>query len=417
MKERAARAIADCRRIALMTEEPGRTTRRFLTEPTHTVHALLRERMEALAMKVMVDAVGNMRGLWRPKGAGARRLIVGSHVDTVPNAGAFDGVLGVMLAIEWVGIARELRLPLAIEVIAFSEEEGMRYGVPFLGSRAVTGIFDTTMLAYEDAGGVRMDDAIRAFGLDPAKIADAALDEQVLGFVEIHIEQGPVLETEGLPLAVVEGISGQTRLGLRFTGQANHAGTTPMNLRRDALAAAAEWITTVETQVREAAVEQSPLLKESGLVATVGKIEIEPNAGNVIPGVVSVSLDLRCMSNRSRSHWTTELISDARAIARKRNIELEWVKKMDQRRVDMDQYLSLRLKLAVEAAGFPLRTIPSGAGHDAMVMAARVPTAMLFLRSPGGISHHPSESVLESDVEASLNVGREFLLRLAKEVV
>jgi allantoate deiminase len=426
MNERAARAIADCRRIALMTEEPGRTTRRFLTEPTHAVHALLRERMEAIGMKVAVDAVGNLRGLWRPKGAGPNRLILGSHIDTVPDAGAFDGVLGVMLAIEWVDIARELRLPLTIEVIAFSEEEGVRYGVPFLGSRAVTGTFDERMLAYEDADGVRMDEAIRAFGLDPAKIADAALDEQVLGFVEIHIEQGPVLEAEGVPLAVVEGIAGQTRLGLRFTGQANHAGTTPMNLRRDALAAAAEWITTVETLIREAAAERDPVLKspssavmrpgEPGLVATVGKIEIEPNAGNVIPGVVSVSLDLRCMSNRSRSHWTTELIGDARAIARKRNIEFEWVKKLDQRRVDMDQHLSLRLKVAVEAAGFPLETMPSGAGHDAMVMAARVPAAMLFLRSPGGISHHPSESVLEADVEASLNVGREFLLRLAKEI-
>ena len=406
MRDRALRAIAECQHIATMSEEPGRITRRFLTPPMHAVHAHLRARMEALGMTVTVDSAGNLRGLWQPANSGSRRLILGSHIDTVPNAGAFDGVLGVTLALEWVGLAQDLGLPLAIEVIAFSEEEGVRYGVPFLGSRAVAGIFDQKMLAYEDADGIRMDDAVRAFGLDPSKIGEAALDENALGFIEIHIEQGPVLEAEGLQLAVVEGITGQTRLGLRFTGQANHAGTTPMHLRRDALAAAAEWISTVEATAR----------KEEGLVATVGKIALEPNAGNVIPGVVSLSLDIRHMSNRKRSWWATELIRDARPIAHRRGIEFEWVKKMDERRVDMDKYLSLRLKVAVESAGFPLKTMPSGAGHDAMVMAARVPTAMLFLRSPGGISHHPDEAVLQEDVEASILVGREFLLRLAGDV-
>jgi allantoate deiminase len=411
MKERAARAIADCRRIALMTEEPGRTTRRFLTEPTHAVHALLRERMEALGLKVEVDAVGNLRGRWRPKGAGAKRLMVGSHIDTVPDAGAFDGVLGVMLAIEWVGIARELRLPLAIEVIAFSEEEGMRYGMPFLGSRAVTGTFETAMLKWRDADGVTMEAAMRAFGLDPAKIEDAAIGDEVIGFVEVHIEQGPVLEAEGIPVAVVEGITGQTRLNLSFTGQANHAGTTPMDLRRDALAAAAEWIAKVEKQIRKAASTTDP-----GLVATVGRIIVEPNAGNVIAGSAKVSFEIRYGSSSVRHRWTKKLVADAEAIAKRRGIGFEWTEKLDQSTVRMDRRLSTMLKAAVKACGYQVKTIPSGAGHDAMVMAARVPTAMLFLRSPGGISHHPTESVLEADVEASLNVGREFLLRLAHEV-
>jgi allantoate deiminase len=411
MKERAARAIADCRRIALMTEEPGRTTRRFLTEPTHAVHALLRERMEALGMKVEVDAVGNLRGRWRPKGAGAKRLMVGSHIDTVPDAGAFDGVLGVMLAIEWVGIARELRLPLAIEVIAFSEEEGMRYGMPFLGSRAVTGTFETAMLKWRDADGVTMEAAMRAFGLEPAKIEDAAIGDEVIGFVEVHIEQGPVLEAEGIPVAVVEGITGQTRLNLSFTGQANHAGTTPMDLRRDALAAAAEWIAKVEKQIRKAASTTDP-----GLVATVGRIIVEPNAGNVIAGSAEVSFEIRYGSSSVRHGWTKKLVADAEAIAKRRGIGFEWTEKLDQSTVRMDRRLSTMLKAAVKACGYQVKTIPSGAGHDAMVMAARVPTAMLFLRSPGGISHHPTESVLEADVEASLNVGREFLLRLAHEV-
>ena len=416
MKERAERAIADCRQIALMTEEPGRTTRRFLTEPTHAVHALLRERMEALGMKVVVDAVGNLRGLWKPRGAGGQRpttdrLILGSHIDTVPDAGAFDGVLGVMLAIEWVGIARELRLPLAIEVIAFSEEEGMRYGVPFLGSRAVTGTFDATMLKWRDADGVTMDAAMRAFGLNPEKIKDAAIGDDVIGFVELHIEQGPVLEAEGIPVAVVEGITGQTRLNLRFTGQANHAGTTPMHLRRDALAAAAEWITKVEKQIRKAAATTDP-----GIVATVGRIVAEPNAGNVIAGSAEVSFEIRYGSGAARHKWTKKLIADAEAMAKRRGVGFEWTEKLDQQTVRMDRELSTMLKAAVKACGYRVKTMPSGAGHDAMVMAAKVPTAMLFLRSPGGISHHPTESVVEADVEASLRVGREFLIRLANGV-
>ena len=407
LRIRATDAIAECRLIATMTEEPGRTTRRFLTAPVAAVHAHLRSRMEALGMTVTVDAVGNLRGLWKPAGSGneagcSKRLILGSHIDTVPDAGAFDGVLGVILSLEWVRIAREFRLPRPIEVIAFSEEEGVRYAVPFLGSRAVAGIFDQAMLAHEDADGIRMDDAIRAFGLDQERIPDAALSDDVLGFVEIHIEQGPVLEAEGLPLAVVEGIVGQSRLVFRFSGQANHAGTTPMHLRRDALAAAAEWMTEVEKAAHE----------EEGLVATVGKVSVEPNAENVIPGMVELSLDVRHMSNHVRASRVQQLTRLADSIAQKRDLEMEWVQKLDEHTVPMDHALSSQLAAAIEAAGHPVRKMPSGAGHDAMVMASLMPAAMLFLRSPGGISHNPAEAVLEADVEAALNVGRFFLQML-----
>jgi allantoate deiminase len=355
--------------------------------------------MEAMGMTCTVDAAGNLRGLWRPAGASGKRLILGSHIDTVPDAGAYDGVLGVALALEWVALAQELKVPQAIEVIAFSEEEGVRYGAPFLGSRAVAGVFDQSMLAYEDADGIRMDDAIRAFGLDPARIGEAALDGNVFGFIEIHIEQGPVLDAENLSLAVVEGIVGQTRLALRFKGQANHAGTTPMHLRHDALAAAAEWISQVEAMAGQ----------EEGLVATVGKIGVEPNAGNVIPGAVSVSLDVRHMSSRSRSHHVSELIRTAGAISARRGIAFEWVQTMNEEQVEMDPNLSHDLKQAVVAAGFPVKTMASGAGHDAMVMARRLPTAMLFLRSPDGISHHPAEDVRLEDAENAILVGRKFL--------
>jgi allantoate deiminase len=411
MKDRASHAIAECRHIATFTEEPGRITRRFLTLPVRAAHAHLRTRMEALGMTVRTDAIGNFRGLHQPAHAGPRRLLIGSHIDAVPDAGAFDGVLGVTLALELVEVAQERKFPLAIEVIAFSEEEGVRYGVPFLGSRAVAGIFDEKMLAYEDADGIPMSETIRTFGLDPEQIPSAALDpQQILGFLEIHIEQGPVLEAENLQLAVVTEIVGQTRLGLRFTGQANHAGTTPMHLRRDALAAAAEWITLVEKQVSEAAAGEYP-----DLVATVGKIALQPNAGNVIPGIVDLSLDLRCVSNRTRSWWVTKLAREATHIAHRRGVELEWIQKTNEHAVSMDRYLTTDLTLALESEGFPAKAMTSGAGHDAMVLASCVPTAMLFLRSPDGLSHHPAESVREEDVEAALRVAANFLARIAAQ--
>jgi allantoate deiminase len=409
--DRAKRVIDECRLIGAMTEEPGRITRRFLTPPVHHVHQHLRTRMEELGMTVNLDAVGNLRGLWSAPGPRGKRLILGSHIDTVPDAGAFDGMLGVVLALEWVQISRDAALPIAIEVIAFSEEEGVRFGVPFIGSRAVAGTFDTKVLACKDADGARMHDAIRSFGLDPARIEDAVLADDAYAFIEMHIEQGPVLESEDLQLAVVDGIVGQSRLGFRFTGQANHAGTTPMHMRKDALTAAAEWIALVEDSVRRAAAKESP-----GLVATVGKVAIKPNAGNVIPGQVEVSLDLRHLSDDTRDWWCTRLIKEAEGVAHRRGIEVEYVRKLDEPAVMMDKDVSRRLAQAVEDAGLPGRRMMSGAGHDAMIMAARVPAAMLFLRSPGGISHSPLESVREEDVEAALRVGEKFLERLAAEI-
>jgi allantoate deiminase len=406
LSERAQRAIADCRRIATMSEEPGRTTRRFLAPPVREVHGHLRNRMESLGMTVRTDAAGNLRGLWQLPGARAKRLTLGSHIDTVPNAGAFDGVLGVVLAIELVEIAQQLELPLAIEIIAFSEEEGVRFGVPFLGSRAVAGRFDPALLALKDADGITLEQAIRDFGLDPSQIGDAALDADVLGFVEVHIEQGPVLESEGLSVAAVTTIVGQSRLTLELRGHANHSGTTPMHLRRDALAGAAELITAVESAARN----------NDGLIATVGKIEVEPNASNVIAGVARASLDVRHADDPSRKTAVESLLAKAQAIASKRGLALESTQQMDQPAVPMDERLTAYLADAIAAAGLPDKQMPSGAGHDAMVMAARVPTAMLFLRSPGGISHHPDETVREEDVEAALNVGRRFLQRLAAEV-
>ena len=398
--------MVECGRIAAMTEEPGRITRRFLTPPVRAVHDYLRARMQELGMQVHVDAAGNLRGLWQSQNASGKRLVMGSHIDTVPDAGAYDGVLGVVVALEWVRIAKELKFPINIEVIAFSEEEGVRFGVPFIGSRAVAGRFDEDILEAKDSDGVTLEAAIRAFGLDPGLIGKAELDKDAVGFVEVHIEQGPVLESESLSVALVTAIVGQTRLTFEFIGHANHAGTTPMRLRHDALAAAAEWIAKVETLA----------LATDGLVATVGKVVVEPNAGNVVPGAVKVSLDVCHAIDSTRKEAIEKLIESADAIAARRSLTVKRTRQMDQPAVPMDERMTSFLADAIEAVGLPVKMMPSGAGHDAMVMAARVPTAMLFLRSPGGISHHPDEAVLEEDVEASLRVGRKFLERWAAEI-
>jgi allantoate deiminase len=403
VRNNALRAIAECRTIASMTDEPGRITRLFLTPSVHEVHSHLRTRMESLGMAVHIDAAGNLRGLWQNQDATGKRLVMGSHIDTVPNAGAYDGVFGVAMALEWVEIARDLKLPLAIEIIAFSEEEGVRFGVPFIGSRAVAGRFDPSLLSSLDSQGISLEAAIRSFGLNPDLISEAALDENAAAFVEIHIEQGPVLEAEALSVAVVTAIVGQSRLTLEFTGHANHAGTTPMHLRHDAMAAAAEWITAVETVA----------LATDGLVATVGKVVVEPNTGNVVPGKTVVSLDVRHANDATRADALAKIMNHANVIANRRGLALQRTDRLNQPAVPMDERLTSFLTDAIEAAGLPARQLPSGAGHDAMVMATRVPTAMLFVRSPGGISHHPAESVLEVDVEAALHVGCKFLQRFA----
>jgi allantoate deiminase len=405
MIDRARRAIAECQHISTMTEDPGRTTRRFLTPPMQEVHTYLRRRMVALGMDVRTDAAGNLRGLWTAPTAGERRLVLGSHIDTVPNAGAYDGVLGVTIALELVRLAQEDILPLSIEVIAFSEEEGVRFGVPFLGSRAVAGRFDPALLVLKDADGISVEEAIRAFGLDPDAIGEARVDRDAMGFLEVHIEQGPILESERRGLGIVSRIVGQARLSLEFSGQANHAGTTPTAMRRDALAGAAEWIAGVEKFAS----------KTAGLAATVGRITVEPNAANVIPGKTRVSLDVRHALDKERDSAVEALLAKARAIAERRGLTLDCTRQMKEPSVPMDERLTAYLVDAVESAGFPAHTMPSGAGHDAMVMATRLPSAMLFLRSPGGISHHPSENVLEEDVEAALHAIRKFLARLASE--
>jgi allantoate deiminase len=384
--------IERCRLLAEFSEEPGFTTRTFLSPPMHDVHALLRGWMQEAGMSVSVDHAGNLRGLYASDRNDAPRLFIGSHLDTVPRAGAFDGILGVVLPVTLIERLAGRRLPFAIEVVGFSEEEGVRFGVPFIGSRAFIGDIDDDLLA-------RIGPAITAFGLDPSRIGEARVGDNALGYLEFHIEQGPVLESLGLPLGVVDAIAGQSRLDVVFEGQANHAGTTPMNLRHDALAGAAEWISSVEREARAT----------PGAVATVGRIAALPGAGNVIPGSATTSLDVRHTEDAVRYNLVAKLLRCAGQIAAGRCLTVSSEQRLDQPAVAMDSDLVGTLGRAVESAGFPVHRMASGAGHDAMIVAGRMPAAMLFLRSPGGISHHPDETVLTEDVEAALEAGMRFL--------
>ncbi len=402
---RAARAIARCRELATVTDVPGETTRTFLSPATRDAHTLVGWWMRQAGLSVRVDAVGNLRG-WRRAADPHEQtptLVLFSHLDTVPNAGAFDGPLGVLLGLAAMEELAGEALPFHAELIAFSEEEGVRFGFPFLSSRAAVGELDPALLERTDADGISVAQAIAAFGLDAGKIrTDCALPPRTRAAVEVHIEQGPVLENEDLPLGIVDAIIGQSRLELTFTGEANHAGTTPMPPRRDALAAAAQWIGEVERFA----------LGYRQLVATVGRIEAFPNAANVIPGEVRVTLDVRHPADESRHATVARLLTEAESCGMQRNVKVRARALSEQATVPLSAPLAEGLAAAAGAAGYRSRHMFSGAGHDAAILAPHIPTAMLFVRSPGGLSHHPEETVREPDVEAALATLLELITHL-----
>jgi allantoate deiminase len=356
--------------------------------------------MREAGMSVSIDGAGNLRGLYAGEGGGT--LLTGSHLDTVQNAGAFDGILGVTMALQLVEDLDGRRLPFGIEVIGFSEEEGVRFGVPFIGSRGVAGTLDDEWLSKRDEAGITAAEAIRRFG-----VSEQTRREDPFAFFEFHIEQGPVLDAANEAVGIVEAIAGQSRVAVGFTGEANHAGTTPMNLRRDALACAAEWILAVEERAK---------LTE-GLVATVGRIEATPGMSNVIPGDVSVTLDVRHAEDRVRVDAGRSLKQRAEEIALKRALTSTWVERLNQPAIPMHPRLIAALDVAARKAGITARKMTSGAGHDAMILAPKIPSAMLFVRSPGGVSHHPAESVREEDVALALQIGRNFTDHLGSSFI
>jgi allantoate deiminase len=416
----AREVMARCQTLARFSEDPGSIRRTFLSPAMRDCHREIAGWVAPLGVTSRVDAAGNLRIIYpaTDTGSSAKRLLIGSHLDTVPNAGAYDGILGVVLGIALlstiharVNDARRHddrssangRLPFAIELIGFSEEEGVRFSTPFIGSRALVGTLDNDVLSRRDVQGISVREAIANFGLNPAEIPQAALPDSVLAYLEFHIEQGPVLENTDRALGVVEAIAGQSRLEFTFVGRANHGGTTPMNLRYDSVAAAAEWIGAVERHA-----QTTP-----GLVATVGAFHATPGAVNVIAGESRLSLDIRHQNDGARNASVNYLISQAENIGKRRGLRVTSNVLLDQRAVNMDPVLVREVERAVAGAGCEPYRMVSGAGHDAMILAEKVPSAMIFLRTPGGISHDPAESVDVADVAKAIQCGVQLLDQLA----
>ena len=389
-------------RLAAISETPEHLARVFLTREHRAAADLIQSWMVEAGMHAHLDAIGNVCGRYEGDRPGLPCLMLGSHYDTVRDAGRWDGPLGLITAISCVADLhkRGRRLRFAIEVTGFADEEGVRFASTLLGSRAVAGTFVESALGAKDAAGISMRDALVQFGLDPDHIGAAArARSELLAYVELHIEQGPVLEGLNLPVGVVTAIAGATRLAASLTGMAGHAGTVPMLLRRDALAGAAECIVAIEEFCRT---------DEGGLVGTVGYIHAMPGATNVIPGQVSFTIDIRAPSDAHRKLAVTDIVREIEAIAKRRKLVLQLDVTHENRTVPCAPWLRSQVAEAIAAEGFRVFELPSGAGHDGMAMIDIADVGMLFVRCRGGISHHPDEHVEAADVDA----GARVLLRL-----
>src|SRR6202795_653624 len=384
--------------LAAISETPGHLARLFRSREHRAAADLILGWMRSAGMVAHLDAIGNVCGRYEGERPGLPCLMLGSHYDTVRDAGRWDGPLGLITAISCVADLhkRGRRFPFAIEVTGFADEEGERFASTLLGSRAVAGTFVESALGVKDATGISMRDALVQFGLDPDHIGAAArARSELLAYVELHIEQGPVLEAKNLPVGVVTAISGATRLAASLTGMAGHAGTVPMALRRDALAGAAECIVAIEEFCRT---------DEGGLVGTVGYIHAIPGATNVIPGQVSFTIDLRAPSDAHRKLAVTDIVREIENIARRRKLALQIDVTNENRTVPCAPWLRSQVAAAIAAEGYRVFELPSGAGHDGMAMIDITDVAMLFVRCRGGISHHPDEHVDTADADAGARV-------------
>ncbi len=391
-----------CDELARHSELPGGLTRVFLSREQAAANELVLGWMREAGMSAKLDAIGNVVGCFEGAQPGLPCLILGSHLDTVRDAGKYDGMLGVVSAIECVAdlAARGKRLSFAIEVIGFADEEGVRFGSTLLGSRAVAGTFKREVLDSVDANGISMRAAMREAGLDPEQIAQAAhRREDVLAYAELHIEQGPVLEAGGLPVGVVTAINGATRLAVEVEGFAGHAGTVPMSLRRDALAAAAECVLAIERRCSSVA----------DLVGTVGKLETLPGAVNVIPGKVCFTIDVRAPRDPERLAAVTEVVAEMQAIGQRRSVTIKATKIHEGGVAACAPWLMEQIGAAIAAEGIALRMLPSGAGHDGMAMIELCDVGMLFVRCKKGISHNPAEAITAEDAETGARVLLRFV--------
>jgi allantoate deiminase len=388
--------------LAAISETPEHLARIFLTKEHRAAADLILGWMRSAGMRAHLDAIGNVCGRYEGERPALPCLMLGSHYDTVRDAGKWDGPLGLITAISCVADLhkRGRRLPFAIEVIGFADEEGVRFASTLLGSRAVAGTFVESVLGTRDAAGISMREALTQFGLDPDHVGAAArVRAELLAYVELHIEQGPVLEAQNVSVGVVTAIAGATRLAASLTGMAGHAGTVPMAHRRDALAGAAECIVAIEEFCKT---------DEDGLVGTVGYIHAAPGATNVIPGQVSFTMDIRASTDAHRTLAVTDIVRQIEAIAKRRNLSLQLDVTHENRTVPCAPWLRAQVAQAIAAEGFRVFELPSGAGHDGMAMIDIADVGMIFVRCRGGISHHPDEHVELADADA----GARVLLRL-----
>jgi len=422
-----ARAAARCDVLgrAPYSEFEHGLYRGYLTPAHHTTLDLVGAWMVEAGMHVDLDPAANLLGRYEGQNPGAPALVIGSHLDSVRDGGRYDGPLGVLLGIECVAALndQQRRLPFAIEVYGFGDEEGSRFPAAMLTSRAVAGTLDGDLARIADADGVSLAAALASFKTDydvvtastPTRRLDLKTFEaarrspgDIVGYLEAHIEQGPVLEAEGLALGIVTGIAAQLRYAVTLRGAAGHAGTSSMPLRRDALAGAAEMVLAVEQVARRDA---------SDLVATVGKFEAAPGAANVIADEVRFSIDIRAGEAARRDRAAKAIEEKLELLASQRGLVLDLALVHDLPASPCDAALMQLLESAMAEAGQPLRRLVSGAGHDAMVMSALCPAAMLFIRCKDGVSHNPAEHVEPGDADVALEVMLGFIERLNRKVL
>jgi len=374
-----------CDALGKISEEPNRLTRTFASSAMRRANKLVGSWMRAAGMQVREDAAFNLLGRWNSSHRAAKTFLLGSHLDTVRDAGKYDGPLGVLTAIAAVELLhkRGAKLPFNLEIVGFSDEEGVRYQTAYLGSNAFAGTLKSADLAR----------------IQEKQIVKARRRDEFLGYAEVHIEQGPVLEAKNLPVGVVTAIAGQSRIRVELHGVAGHAGTVPMDLRHDALAGAAELVLATE---------------RCGVTATVGKLEVAPGASNVIPGKAFLTLDVRHQSDARRLAAVKSLHAKTRNIATRRGLKLVWTPVQENGAVQCDKKLAQIFSKCVAQRGLDVLKLPSGAGHDGVVLSQICPVAMLFVRCKGGISHNPAESVKAADVRVAIEVLADFILKLAE---
>jgi allantoate deiminase len=387
-------AMARLDALAACTDEAGRITRLAFSPALRRANDRVLAWMREADMAGRLDEAGNVFGRYEGEKPGAPAILIGSHLDTVRDGGRFDGPLGVVAGLAVVErLWRERRrLPLAIELIGFADEEGVRFGATVLGSAAVAGRLPANWRERPDADGVTAAEALRDFGLDPGGVAAASRRETPpLAYLELHIEQGPVLERVGAPLGCVTGIAGATRIAVTIGGSAGHAGTTPMGERRDALAAAAQCVLAVEE-----------LSAGMNGVGTVGQLRVAPNAGNVIPGEVRFSVDIRAAEDSPRKLLVEAVLAEFQAIASRRRTTLDWRTVSETRSTPCSPDMVTIIADVLVEMGLPVVRLASGAGHDGVAISSIAPIGMIFLRCAGGISHNPAESASVSDIAAGI---------------